>query len=255
MDNFIVNWILDECICDSPEKFQELQKHIKETGDELGKSYADFNRLECCLASLPTARNNGFYDSKVYRVSNYVNYIPEWYLNSDCLFVPFGVLKRDIFKNQIFDKFNYAKKLFIKSDSGFKLLTGFSIDKDDWDKEIGFLKLFNDDMILVSSHKEVEKEYRFWIVDNEIVTWSSYSWDESEYENTIEDYIYATAKTIASQIDLRTFTLDLCLTKDDWAPKVVEINNIYTSGLYNCDFKLLISKLREFTVNEALDKI
>lgn len=250
--DYKINWILDECIFDGYDKFQEVQTYIKSIGDNLGKSYADFNKLECCLASLSTARNNGFYDGKDFKVSNYIKFIPEWYINSDCLFLPFGILKRAIFKNQIFNKFFYAKKLFIKSDSGFKLLTGFSIDKSDWDKEIGFLNLSADDIMVISSHKEVVKEYRFWVINGELITYSSYSWSDEPYENPAE-YIIETAKTISKQIDLKAYTLDLCLLKDDWTPHVVEINNIYTSGLYNCDYKKLITALRAFEINNFLE--
>lgn len=255
MSNYKINWIVDECICDSPEKFQELQTYIKTIGDVLGKSTANFNKLECCLASLSTARNNGFYEGNYYKVSNYINYIHEWYLNSDCLFLPFGLLKKDIIKNQIFEKFRYSDKLFIKSDSGFKLLTGFSIKKSEWNKELSFLNLSKDDMILISSHKDIEKEYRFWVINNEIITWSSYSWDGAEYDSHMPSYLYDTAKTIANQIKLNAFTLDLCLLKSSFRPFVVEINNIYTSGLYNCDYKKLINCLREFEINNFLEQV
>ena len=177
-------------------------------------------------------------------VTHYMKYFPEYYLNQDCLFMPFWALKIALFKNQIFKHLYYSDKLFIKPDNGFKTFTGFSVSKKEWDKEISFLSPANEDcLVLVSSHKEILHEWRFWVFDNEVVTYSSYSWEEQE-EKEPEDYIINHAKMIATQVKhLKDFTLDLCLIKGNYYPKVVEINCITTSGTYKCDLSKLIAAI------------
>jgi hypothetical protein len=248
-------FLLQECIFDNKTRLNEAVEIVKSnnfepvaiTGHYLEpKNEEIINKInpDLGLVSLNWAKHLGIYDNNAYKVSNYLKYIPEWYINNNCLFLPFWALKVDIFKNEIFRKFSHYSKIFIKPDSGFKTFTGFCIDKADWDKEINLLNVNDNDLIIVSSGEKILNEWRYWIINNEVITYSSYTYDDKEYEEPPE-YLINTANLIAKQIKhLKHFTLDLCLTSGFYPhPEVVEINCIYTSGTYNCDLNKLIPKL------------
>ena len=176
-----------------------------------------------------------------FHVTNYLKHFPEYFLNQDCVFYPFWSLKVDLFKNQIFKKFSYSDRLFVKPDSGFKTFTGFPTNREQWDKDIELLNFVNENsIVLISSYKEIVYEWRFWIIGGELITYSPYSWEGQE-EKEPENFIIETAKLIAGRVKhLKNFTLDLCIEKGNIYPKVVEINCVNTSGVYNCDLNKLI---------------
>lgn len=247
------SWVVEPCLFDNDNKYNEAVQYIESLGDVVREARNTTTpEVDCCLASLSTANRLGFYDKSDFRVSSYINEIPEWYLNKDCVFYPFGLLSKDIYKNQLFDKFKYTDKLFLKSDSGFKVLTGNSILKSGWDKEIKYLTNINSrELMVISSHKEIDKEYRFWIIDGNVVTFSSYSWKDEPYSE-VPEYMVNTAKIISKRINLEMYTLDLCTTKNNIYPEVVELNNIFTSGTYDCNIEKLIDSLRAYIVDNYI---
>ena len=228
-----VNWILSQCIFDDIERkrYDEFTDIIFKNGDNIGKNY---HEPQTCLSSLNIARDCGFYNKEVYKVSNYSKYLGEDFLNEDYIIMPLDKIAHpssftaDIIGNMV------SNQAFIKPDSGFKSFTGDIIDYTEIGEHCRYLLnigVSENELCIISSAKNIESfEFRFWIIDGKIITNSVYSWsDLSNFDKfePDEDMIKYVEKVIKN-INIPAFTIDICICDDKF--KVVEINNIYTSG-------------------------
>jgi len=249
-----VNWILENCIFENANRYNELESLIIKNGDQIGKNY---NEPIICLSSLSTARDCGFYDKETYYVSNYSKYLGEEFLNENYIIMPLSKLANaSEFTAELIGNF-ISNTVFIKPNSGFKTFTGDCVDYT----EIGehcrdLLKMgvSGNELCVISTAKDIKDfEFRFWIINGEIITHSAYSWaDSGDYKdikanNKIISYI----ERIIKDINIPAYTIDICILEDKF--KVVEINNIYTSGTYNCDLKKLYNGLRNLAIKEYED--
>lgn len=97
-----------------------------------------------------------------------------------------------------------------------------------------------DTSIIVASEKEINAEYRLFIVDGQVVTGSLYRVKgkviTSEHiDQKAIDYAYAMMDIWQPD---RAFVLDVALTND--GPKIIEINNINSSGFYKSDISRIV---------------
>lgn len=251
-----VNWILESCIFDNigRDRYDEFIDIVIKNGDNIGKNY---NEPVMCLSSLSTARDCGFYDKETYYVSNYSKYLGEEFLNENYIIMPLSKLANaSEFTANLIGSF-ISNTAFIKPNSGFKTFTGDCVDYT----EIGehcrdLLKMgvSENELCIVSPAKDIEDfEFRFWIINGDIITHSAYSWaDSGDYKyikanNKMISYV----KKIIKDIKIPTYTIDICEIESEF--KVIEINNIYTSGTYNCDLKKLYNGLRNLAIKEYGD--
>ncbi len=89
--------------------------------------------------------------------------------------------------------------------------------------------------VIASPVKTIYREYRLFVVEREIVTGSVYKvaqrpFASSEVEPYVIDYV---ASIIARWLPAPSCVVDVCLT--DAGLKVIEFNNINSSGFYACD--------------------
>lgn len=256
MDNITVQWNVEECIFDNNNRYNEFISHFNQY-DRLEYDTHSPSRPSMLLASLATARNYGFYDKYTYRVSNYSKYLGEEFLNDDYIILPLSKLADPSDKIARVITELSDNMFFIKPDSGFKSFTGDCVEYH----EIGSFcrKLLaqgvsKNELVIISSAKDIETfEYRFWIIDGKIITSSVYSWDDlSIYgELDISEQLIHYVERIIKDIKIPAYTIDIC--EDSTYFKVVEINNIYTSGTYNCDLGKLYNGLRSIAVKEYED--
>ena len=134
----------------------------------------------------------------------------------------------------------------------------FRDDFDHWRKRVielgeGYTTLDADTMVSWASPKVIYKEYRFFVVDKQIVGESIYKiGNKIVYQPLVED----DARTFAQQmIDLwqpaRAFVLDVAMVPDGY--KVVEINCINSAGFYAIDVAKFVMAIEamEFLIQVA----
>ena len=249
-----VHWIIEPCIFDKVGKFDrynELINIIEKNGDHIGKNY---NEPISCLSSLSTARDCGFYDKETYYVSNYSKYLGEEFLNENYIIMPLSKLANaSEFTANLIGSF-ISNTAFIKPNSGFKTFTGDCVDYTEIGEHCRSLLQMGvnkNELCIISPSKGIETfEFRFWIINREIITSSVYSWanldnfDKIEPDEEMIEYI----NNIIKNINIPAYTIDICILEDNF--KVVEINNIYTSGIYNCDLEKLYIGLRNLAIQE-----
>lgn len=135
-----------------------------------------------------------------------------------------------------------------------KYFAGRLFDKEEfegWQTQVCVLKLDygnslrNETEVQVSTPKEILREYRFWIVDGEIVTASLYKVGptimySSDVEQRYYDYVQ---DRIAEWQPLQAFVIDVCDTPT--GIKIVEINTLNAAGFYAGDMQKLVFALEE----------
>lgn len=102
-----------------------------------------------------------------------------------------------------------------------------------------------DTRVVISSPKEIDAEFRFFVVDGKVVTYSMYkSGSTVYYSGRVDEYIVEFAQ---SMVDLyqpdRAFVIDIAITPDGL--KVIEVNSINSSGLYDIDVQKLVFSIEE----------
>ncbi len=89
--------------------------------------------------------------------------------------------------------------------------------------------------VAVSPVQDIYREYRIFVVKNKVVTGSVYKIANKpqvsrDIEKSVIDYVDC---IISRWIPSESFVIDVCLTENGY--KVIEFNNINSSGFYSCD--------------------
>lgn len=104
--------------------------------------------------------------------------------------------------------------------------------------------------ILVSNPKNIKKEFRFWIVDSNVVTWSLYKQGHRViYSSEVDDGAWQLATRVAAGHwqPSRAYVLDIALTEINYSNqyRIVEAQCINASGLYAADVQKLVMALED----------
>jgi len=177
---------------------------------------------------------------------------PELLANHNHVFTTFKdlIYRKDFF----YDIFN-TNKIFIRPNCGLKTFTGLPIHVDDFNSEINSLNkltsVIDNTLILVSNCKSITHEYRFFIVNREVVTGSQYKLnDELNIQKGYSDEAYQVAKQMA----LNKWQPDIAYACDvgivNGIPKIIELNSFSCSGFYACDIMNLINAIDHVAVME-----
>jgi len=102
---------------------------------------------------------------------------------------------------------------------------------------------FENELVVASPIKEIYSEYRFFVVDKQIITCSQYKSGKnvvslSEVGNATIEF----AQKIVNQWQpSRCFVLDIAYTMEGF--KIVELNNFTSSGFYSCNIGKIIESI------------
>jgi hypothetical protein len=194
----------------------------------------------------------GVYDLEPFDFTKQLERWGDRMLNADAQVVRFeDVVFDDIaFLRPILDSKSFAGKVFTWEE--------FS----DWQHKVCELEhdygnsLTKDTLVQVCHPKVIYSEYRFWIVDRQIVTYSRYKrGDKIWYDSHADEHVIRFAHECILNGDLtlgaRTVTkqphdayvLDVCETPDGM--KIVEVNTINCAGFYAGNMPALILALED----------
>ena len=155
----------------------------------------------------------------------------------------------------------YGDTIFVRPIDDSKFIKGQLMTKEElyeWARKVVCLR--EDDgsgaiehissELMVSKPKKLLSEARFWIVDGRVVTYSTYKIGRNFTQSRmlVDQDMICVATALASPFikygwePERAYCLDLCRTEDNQI-KIVEINNINSSGLYDCDTQVLVSAI------------
>jgi hypothetical protein len=181
-----------------------------------------------------------------YQCSNYYLEIPrEKLLNSDFLLLPWWKLENS--GEGLFEYFG-CDRLFIRPNSGEKLFTGTTVGYKWFSKELEIIQglpssnFDAQDLVLISSAKEVYEEVRFLMQGKNVISYGSsdnlWGFDLPLYTKLAESNRYYPD---------HFYTIDIGMTKD--GPKIVELNSFVSAGLYDADYSLVVKAVEDFYAN------
>lgn len=169
--------------------------------------------------------------------------------NDDFYVLPYGEFVRR-------SKQKFEKSVFIRPVSVMKSFTGFVIKPEDLKHELNSLeKLLHvneDELIVVASEKKIMSEYRFFIVDNEVITGSQYSWDNIlDVRLDVHPKALETANIIAKR-QWQPDTVYVCdvAINEDGEGRLLEMNAFSCSGLYAADTEKIVKAVSQSAWNE-----
>jgi hypothetical protein len=136
------------------------------------------------------------------------------------------------------------KEFFVKS-SDPKILTGMVLESDDykwWIEEYSHLK--DEDRLVISPVQNIVQEWRFFIINGEVVTGSQYKHNGLlRIREPISDYVWDKAREMSRDwMPSQNIVMDICKLENDEF-KVVEFNTISCSGFYASPIKPLLEKI------------
>lgn len=202
----------------------------------------------CCGASSMerVAKRKGwapgyFGDNLDYRL--WLEHYREHLVNHDALIAPLSALEPK------------WSQFFIRPVADSKKFTGTIMEWGEFaawraklaglEQEGEYVALGSDDLVVVAPLKKILAEYRFYVVDGEVVTGSLYKLGtqviaSSLINETVWDYARQVVKIWQPN---RAFALDIWETEDGL--RIGEINAINSAGFYACDIGKFI-----FAINE-----
>jgi len=172
------------------------------------------------------------------RCSTYYGYFGKYLLNSQYLMIPLGELPRFL------KEMNYEgceDRFFVRPDIGTKPFTGFVVCHDSMNMVKHMIKSYGRELlIVVSPEKKIDKEFRFVVCDQKVVTGCQYLPKETPL---FSPHAYRLAQEIAgnSWFPDRCYTIDIAESNDTCS--LLEINSFSCAGLYDCNMDLIVENV------------
>ncbi len=196
----------------------------------------------------PTAWLN----EKAYECTSYYPAFDGLIFNDINMFLTYGeFIERT---NEIWKQFSEEECIFIRPNSGMKSFSGTIETQDEFEKAKGwrnnFVKL--DDIIMVSTPKNILREWRFVTDCKDIISHSQYRHggrnDVKEYDFTPPEIIEFAKLVIERQYNPDPmWCFDICEDEDGklW---LLEIGSFSCSGLYKCDMEAIVNRASQLAI-------
>ena len=143
---------------------------------------------------------------------------------------------------------------FIRSDSGRKLLTGQVLDNT----LLGQIRqrthpyIAPDDLLFLAPRQNIFREFRLWVLDDKIVGFSEYTWDDNkDLKEVIPTAVFTFARKVINRYSPAIgYVMDIAEMDDTDEFKVIEYNGFSTSGLYDVDLEKLLKAVEAYYKEE-----
>src|SRR3990167_7377430 len=270
MQKMQVHWIVEnltdniEKLCKSIEdaghKLTRLKNESKWEEDYLNKSTLEdeptiyYGSLETLHTVKHTGYSSGVKLEPLY-YANLPNFKCQYYyprlkgylLNRPYMLIPYGELND--FQGLIFRTFGQDNAVFIRPNSGNKRFTCQLFYKERFVKDVynaGFYNLQPEELCLISSPVNIEKEYRLVIVDKKVIASSLYreNGKHVEVEGCSGSMVsYAEQVAYIYEPD-KCFTMDIAVQKNGEF-SVIELNSFSCAGYYACNTDKIVEAVSE----------
>lgn len=147
----------------------------------------------------------------------------------------------------------FGDRVFLRPDSPAKPFTGFATTMSELAFELSAREQTDhvrpEEMVFLAKARTLpEHEFRFWIIDSQVVTSTSYSWDSAAGHLQPAAALDEAARSVAHALErhCQNFVADFVLMNG--TPLLVELNAISTSGWYRGmdPAHLIAAMLRDF---------
>ena len=278
-----VTWVIERHIFEEEQELALIAEVHKQGGevkviDPLSKyNYNDWEDYGWHLENRPVVfrgslnlgiktRQQAWYpgvimSTKNFNCSTYYTYWGEWMLNKDYWMMPLSQL----FNNNFIEACLYGiqdinvPEVFIRPDSGLKQFAGGVFNLSDL-RSLNGIDL--ETLVLVAPVKQVDREYRFVVCDNKVITGSQY-FEKGEYTASLKDYSkdYGTNKAsdylkvvlhdMSCKINWlpdQIYCVDVCESEGEF--NILELNSFSCSNLYYCDLSKVVTAANDVAISE-----
>lgn len=145
--------------------------------------------------------------------------------------------------------------IFIRPDTPRKVFGGFVIDSANLDTELLWLRKFNPQLLcLVNNTQLILEEYRFFCIENKIITGSKYKEaDEIKFDSLIPQDIFNYTQDAINNMDLPDIMYVVDVARILGGIRVVEFNSYCTSGVYSCDVDAIVKTIADYAVKDWVE--
>lgn len=154
-----------------------------------------------------------------------------------------------------FHQLQSEKEGFVRPNSGWKPFTGFDFSAGELEQEKNAIRQVEKvnpfELCVFCEKKQLSQEFRFWIIEGEVVTHSSYSFDDG-HEPYQDDSFLPFVNHVVQLLETtcQNCVIDVCCDERG-DPKVVEVNAISTSGWYGAmEPNLLVNAIEELYLHD-----
>lgn len=212
-----------------------LIKIIKRTTKWIPGYWCDLDKLKCM---------------------SYFAHFGKYLFNSDYIIIPFNELIRR--KNEIYEKFGNC--IFLRPDRGDKPFSGHIIRLKDFESQMKFLECLPycspELPIIVSSYKKIDREFRFVVSGDRVITGSLYIEKQEimEHPVCVES---GNAFNFAEQVAREKwkpdpmFVIDVCESENKVG--LLEINSFSCSGFYASDKQKIVNESNKVAISQWLE--
>jgi hypothetical protein len=182
---------------------------------------------------------------KTYTYSKYVRSVRA--LNQDYILLPYHKLYDDFTCNHVVNLFE-GERIFMRPNSGRKIFAGTTLYKRTWLKELDIIRsipntsIKDNTMVVLSSYKKLDAEFRIFIHNKRIVTYSQYEgyYDEINFSTCLDEISYLIRNLKTTCVDV----VDVGLFNRKFY--IIERNSPMSSGWYDMDYHKIIDCLENF---------
>lgn len=184
---------------------------------------------------------------EMFQCRYYYPFFGDFLFNKDYVMIPFGEVLR--LEHRIFDVVG-VHAFFMRPSSGLKCFTGQVFYKKDLAKQLDALSqrgVSKTDLVVISSPKNIFKEYRYIIGNRKIITSSEYSWNPNEKDflpapEFVDAYVRKVLSETSDYNPDPVWVLDVAVN-DMGQLRVLEVGSFSTAGLYGCDMVKIVQEV------------
>ena len=192
---------------------------------------------------------------KNFQCSTYYSYWGQYLLNDDYIMLPLMDFYRR--RESVYRWYGlYDNCIFMRSNSGAKSFNGAIFPKEELDSEMQLIntgggKPSDEIIVIISTPKVIEKEWRIVIANRRAISYSQYKKDgKVDIIEGCDSGAIELANLVAKeewQPDY-VYTLDICKSNDDYY--LLECNSFSCAGLYDCSVKRIVKSVSEVALKE-----
>ncbi len=214
-----------------------------------------------------------YLDETKYNCTSYYPIFGDLLVHKNYTMLPFGdLIRRKDYLYNLYNKSGHSGHIFIRPNSGLKDFTGTVLSYNNYEEGIklcGFYDINPDLLVIVSDVKALHKEWRFVVVNQEVISGSLYrDWSYPETiipGTTTKDYIlmgshsinelctndkaYNFANKCAKLFNPEhVWTLDVTEMNGEFG--LLEVGSFSGAGLYGNDLNIIVDKVSKAAEEE-----
>ncbi len=197
------------------------------------------------LAELAIKRgwSPGAWTNEKFSYEHYMKHYGDHMLNSDAVICSFGTVTEEVPWNEFFfrpleDGKEFAGRLISFAEQRMWAESIVEIEQQN------YTTIDSDTKVIAAPIKNIEREYRYFIVDGKVITGSRYKLgDQVSYNTNVDDSWDFVQQMVDLWQPADAFVLDIALSNGVY--KVLEINCLNSAGYYAIDVSKLVQAIME----------